>query len=79
MSTSNGRARLVLTRKLYETVLIGDEVEVTVVDIRSDKIRLSITAPRSVPVHRREVYEAIRRKRRVAAGTLDAMPSTRSA
>ncbi len=78
MSTSTATAKsaimadapttLVLTRKLYETVTIGDEVEVTVVDIRDGKVRLSINAPRSVPVHRKEVSEAIKRKGRAAGG-----------
>ena len=45
--------------------MIGDEIEVIVVDIRGDKVRLGITAPKSVPVHRREVYE--RKKRNQGA------------
>ena len=48
--------------------MIGDEVEIALVDIRDDKIRLSITAPKSVPVHRKEVYEAIKRANQAAAG-----------
>ena len=54
---------LVLTRKRDETIMIGDEIEVIVVDIRGDKVRLGITAPKSVPVDGREVYEAIKRER----------------
>lgn len=50
---------LVLSRKLNESIIIGDDVVVTVVEIRGDKIRLGIEAPRDVSVHRREVYEAI--------------------
>ena len=53
---------LVLARQRDETIMIGDAVEVTVVDIRGDKVRLGINAPRSVSVHRKEVYEAIRRE-----------------
>src|SRR5690606_14163244 len=45
-----------------ETIMIGDEIEITVVDIRGDKVRLGITAPRAVQVHRKEVYEAIKRE-----------------
>ena len=53
---------LVLSRQRDETIMIGDGVEITVVDIRGDKVRLGINAPRSVAVHRKEVYEAIRRE-----------------
>ena len=53
---------LVLSRGKNESIIVGDEVEVTVVDVRGDKVRLGITAPRSIPVHRREVYESIRRE-----------------
>lgn len=56
---------LVLSRQRDETIMIGD-YEVTVVDIRGDKVRLGITAPKDIPVHRKEVYEAIRRENRAA-------------
>ena len=58
---------LVLSRQRDETIMIGDDVEITVVDIRGDKVRLGITAPPHVPVHRKEVYEAIQRENRAAA------------
>ena len=58
---------LVLSRHKEESVMIGDEIEVRVVDIRGDKVRLGINAPRSVNVHRREVYDAIRDENRAAA------------
>jgi cytosine deaminase len=58
---------LVLTRQRDQTIMIGDEVEVTVVDIRGDKVRLGINAPRSVVVHRKEVYDHIRRENEAAA------------
>ncbi len=58
---------LVLSRQRDETIMIGDDIEITVVDIRGDKVRLGISAPSSVPVHRKEVYEAIRRENREAA------------
>ncbi|MFN7020506.1 MAG: carbon storage regulator CsrA [Phycisphaerales bacterium] len=51
---------LVLSRQRDETIMIGDEIEITVVDIRGDKVRLGITAPTRVSVHRKEVYEAIK-------------------
>lgn len=55
---------LVLSRKRDESIIIGDSVVVTVVDIRGDKVRLGIEAPKEVPVHRREVYDAIQRENR---------------
>jgi len=59
---------LVLSRQRDETIMIGDEVEITVVDIRGDKVRLGISAPRQVQVHRKEVYEAIQRENASATG-----------
>ena len=53
---------LVLSRQRDETIMIGDEIEITVVDIRGDKVRLGINAPRAVQVHRKEVYDAIKRE-----------------
>lgn len=53
---------LVLSRQRDESIIIGDNVVVTIVDIRGDKVRLGIEAPKEVPVHRQEVYEAIRRE-----------------
>ena len=50
---------LVLSRHRDESIMIGDDVVVTIVDIRGDKVRLGIEAPRSVKVHRQEVYDAI--------------------
>ncbi len=58
---------LVLSRQRDETIMIGDDVEVTVVDIRGDKVRLGITAPAHITVHRKEVYDAIQRENREAA------------
>ena len=54
---------LVLSRQKDESIIIGDDVEITIVDIRGDKVRLGITAPKSITVHRREVYEAIQREK----------------
>ncbi len=50
---------LVLSRKRNESIVINDNIKITVVDIRGDKVRLGITAPREIPVHREEVYQAI--------------------
>ena len=52
---------LVLSRKKDESIIINDNIVVTVVDIRGDKVRLGFDAPKEVPIHRREVYEAIKR------------------
>jgi len=53
---------LVLSRQCDESIIIGDNIVVTVVDVRGDKVRLGIQAPTEIPVHRREVYEAIQRE-----------------
>jgi len=54
---------LVLSRQRDESIMIGDDVEITIVDVRGDKVRLGITAPKSIPVHRREIYDAIQREK----------------
>lgn len=58
---------LVLSRQRDETIMIGDDIEITVVDIRGEKVRLGINAPPHVPVHRKEVYDAIQREKHAAA------------
>ncbi len=58
---------LVLSRQKNQTIMIGDNIEITVVDIRGDKVRLGITAPTKIPVHRKEVYEAIQKENKQAA------------
>ena len=52
---------LVLSRKKDEKIVIGDSITLMVIEIRGDKVRLGVEAPREVPVHRREVYDAIQR------------------
>lgn len=54
---------LVLTRQRSEEVVIGDDIVVKIVDVRGDKVRLGIECPVEIPVHRREIYEAIKRER----------------
>jgi len=51
---------LVLSRKKDERIVIKDDIEITIVEIRGDRVRLGIDAPREVPVHRKEVYDAIK-------------------
>jgi carbon storage regulator len=58
---------LVLSRQRDESIIIGDNIVVTIVDVRGDKVKLGIEAPQSVSVHRREVYEAIQRENQLAA------------
>ena len=66
---------LVLSRTRDETIMIGDDVEITVVDVRGDKVRLGINAPRTIQVHRKEVYDAIKRENAAAAeATIDDLP-----
>jgi carbon storage regulator len=54
---------LVLSRQKDESIIIGDDVEITIVDVRGDKVRLGISAPKNITVHRKEVYEAIQREK----------------
>jgi carbon storage regulator len=61
---------LVLSRQRDESIMIGDKVVVTIVDIRGDKVRLGIEAPHEIPVHRQEVYDAIQRENQ-RAGQLE--------
>jgi len=59
---------LVLSRQRDESIMIGDDVEITVVDIRGEKVRLGISAPPHIAVHRKEVYEAIKREKQANGG-----------
>ena len=59
---------LVLSRKKSETIIIGDNIVITVVDVRGDKVRLGIEATKDVTVHRREVYEAIKKAEQQQSG-----------
>ncbi len=60
---------LVLSRQEDESIVIGDDIQITVVQIRGDKVRLGFEAPREVPVHRLEVFKAIRRSEAQAASS----------
>ncbi|MEX0715407.1 MAG: carbon storage regulator CsrA [Planctomycetaceae bacterium] len=59
---------LVLSRKKDEKIIIGDSITLMVIEIRGDKVRLGIEAPKEVSVHRQEVYDAIQRERDVPRG-----------
>jgi carbon storage regulator len=59
---------LVLSRKKNESIVINNDITIVVVEIRGDKVRLGVEAPKEVPVHRREVYDAIKRNEQLAKG-----------
>lgn len=62
---------LVLTRKIGESIIIGDQIEVKIISIDGDQIKLGIEAPRTVKVHRHEVFQAIQEENRQAASFTD--------
>jgi len=62
---------LVLSRKRNESIIIDDNILITVVDVRGDKVRIGIQAPREVPIHRSEVHEAIRAEQAGDAATAE--------
>jgi carbon storage regulator len=64
-------AMLVLSRKKDEKIVIGDNITIMVIEIRGDKVRLGIEAPREVTVHRQEVYEAIQREQEAQQSGID--------
>ena len=64
---------LVLSRQRDETIMIGDDIELTIVDIRGDKVRIGIDAPTHIAVHRKEVYDAIKREN-VQASAVVSLP-----
>jgi carbon storage regulator len=63
---------LILTRRVGETLMIGDEVTVTVLGVKGNQVRLGVNAPRTVAVHREEIYERIRREQDGGNGTPEA-------
>ena len=63
---------LVLSRKKNESIVINDDITIVVVEIRGDKVRLGVEAPKEIPVHRQEVYEAIRRNEQQANNAAEA-------
>ena len=60
---------LILTRKSNESVIIGNDIEVRILDVRGDQVSLGFTAPRDIAIYRKEVYEAIQSQNRDAAGS----------
>ena len=65
---------LVLSRQKDESIMIGDDIEIAVVDVRGDKVRIGINAPRSVSVHRKEIYERIQEEQKASAQVANSLP-----
>jgi len=65
---------LVLSRKKNESIVINNDITIVVVEIRGDKVRLGVEAPKEVPVHRREVYEAIHRNEPAKSAATEPSP-----
>ena len=55
---------LILTRRIGETIMVGDDITVTVLGVKSNQVRVGITAPRDIPVHREEIYQRIKEEGR---------------
>jgi len=70
---------LVLSRQTDQTIVIGDNIEITVVSIRGDKVRIGINAPREITVHRKEIYEAIQKENADGADASADRPHGRAA
>ena len=66
---------LILTRRVGETVLIGNDVTVTVLGVKGNQVRVGVNAPRDVAVHREEIFERIKREEEGAGGTTSARPA----
>ncbi len=60
---------LVLARRLNESIMIGDEIEIVVIDIKGDQVKLGIKAPRKITVHRKEIYQEIKQENIAAMGS----------
>jgi carbon storage regulator len=65
---------LVLTRRLNQSIKIGDDIEITVIEVRGDQVRLGVSAPRDVTVHRKEIYLQIQQENRAAALSNELLP-----
>lgn len=65
---------LILARKVNERIIIGDDIEISIVEIKGDQVKLGVNAPRDVKVYRHEVYESIQRENRLAAESAGELP-----
>jgi carbon storage regulator len=66
---------LILSRKINEKIMIGDDISVSVIEVRGDQVRLGVEAPRSVKVFRREVFDAIKAENKAASESRPVLPS----
>lgn len=66
---------LILSRKLDEKIVIGDDIEISIIEIRGDQVKLGVKAPRDVKVFRKEVFDAIQAENRAAAESAAALPA----
>lgn len=60
---------LILTRRISESIIIGDDVKITVLGVKGNQVRLGIDAPKHLPVHREEIYERIQHEKKTGTGT----------
>ena len=67
---------LILTRRVGETVMIGNDVTVTVLGVKGNQVRIGVNAPRDVAVHREEIFERIKREEQDGSGTTSSRPAT---
>lgn len=67
--TIEGEAMLILTRRVGETLMIGDEVTVTVLGVKGNQVRIGVNAPKDVSVHREEIYERIKKEQSEASNS----------
>ncbi|MDF2944211.1 MAG: hypothetical protein K0S01_3069 [Herbinix sp.] len=61
---------LALSRRTNESIIIGNEIEITVLEVKGDQVKIGISAPKSVPIYRKEIYLQIKESNKEAAGTL---------
>ena len=65
---------LILSRKVNEKIMIGDEISISIIEVRGDQVRVGVDAPRNVKVYRREVYDAIRAENKAASESAPVLP-----
>jgi carbon storage regulator len=66
---------LILTRRPDEKIIIGDDIVISIVEVRGDQVRVGVDAPKTVKVYREEVYQAIKNENKAAAASSPALPS----